>query len=292
MASPYYFSLRGQLTLKGKKPDGDSVRFIADDPEGWEALRRNDRIRLSTVDASVQLRFEGVDAPELHYGSAAQPLGADARDVLLAEAGFREVVFADNDPTLVSDSTPATVEATVLAQAVEVNGRPIAYVVVGDDLPRDRTWVRVTRRLLGRTLNARLLTTGVAYLTVYTSTPTEHRRWLRAMALAARAEARGVWRRDETAEFRLTSLDDIGPDGQLILPKLFRRCVDYLKDVDKGYDGNLVDWILDVSATPTRDENDGVVVAGMQLRLSDLLLQRNQRIAFQADPLDVTFIEK
>jgi hypothetical protein len=168
-------------------------------------------------------------------------------------------------------------------------------VLVGDDdaLPPDGTWVLVDDAMLDRTLNARLLREGLAYLTLYTSTPKRHRRHLRSIATAARTARRGVWEVDDTIGWLLTEQDDIGPKGQLILPKLFRRCTDYLADVERGFDGNLVDWLLDVSASPSRDENDRVVVGGrLEVHLSSLLMQRNNRIAFQPDVLDVVFVEK
>lgn len=75
--------------------------------------------------------------------------------------------------------------------------------------------------------------------------------------------------------------------------EVFRRCTDYLKAVDKGFTGNLVDWLLASSATPSRDENDRVLLRDTtEVHLSDLLQQRNQRITFQADLLDLTFVEK
>jgi hypothetical protein len=62
--------------------------------------------------------------------------------------------------------------------------------------------------------------------------------------------------------------------------------------VDKGFIGNLGDWLLASSATPTRDENDRVLLRDTtEVHLSDLQ-QRNQHIAFQADLLDLTLVEK
>ncbi|MGH3699945.1 MAG: hypothetical protein ACRDQY_10815 [Pseudonocardiaceae bacterium] len=139
----------------------------------------------------------------------------------------------------------------------------------------------------------RLLSEGQAYYTVYTSTPVSHRNHLRTVADKARTSGAGVWRRDATADWVLANQASIGPDGQLILPKLFRRCTDYLKAVDKGFTGNLIDWLLASSATPSRDENDRVLLRDTtEVHLSDLLQQRNQHIAFQADLLDLTFVEK
>ena len=54
-----------------------------------------------------------------------------------------------------------------------------------------------------------------------------------------------VWDNDKTDQFVLEDQDSIGPNGQLILPKLFRRSTDYLKDVAKGaFDGNLDEWLV------------------------------------------------
>jgi hypothetical protein len=113
------------------------------------------------------------------------------------------------------------------------------------------------------------------------------------VAAEARITKLGVWNRDATADFSLADQGSIGPDGQLILPKLFRRCTDYLKAVDKGFIGNLGDWLLASSATPSRDENDRVLLRDTtEVHLSGLLQQRNLHIAFQADLLDLTFVEK
>lgn len=158
---------------------------------------------------------------------------------------------------------------------------------------RDGEPTRVDEELLAKTLNFRLLDRGMAYYTVYTSTPVIHRRYLRGVAEEAREADRGIWAADTTASFMLDDQGSIGPDGQLILPKLFRRCTDYLKAVEAGFLGNLEDWMLDISSTPSRNENDRVLINGsIEVNLTDLIEQRNSQIAFQADPLDVVFVEK
>jgi endonuclease YncB( thermonuclease family) len=295
MSSPVQLALRGQLVVTGKEPDGDSVRFIADTPALFGQLARAHRIRPSS-DGSVQLRFEGVDAPELHYGSAAQPLGGTVRDRLLAELGFDGVRFADQPPTLVAEcGPPGGVRAAILSAMAEANGRPVCYVLAGSDgnLPPDGAWTEVDAALLDRTVNAWLLREGLAYYTVYTSTPAIHRERLRALAVAARDRRSSLWELDTTREFTVDTQASIGPDGQLILPKLFRRCTDYLKAVGDGFAGNLADWMVQVSTGGSRNENDLVVIGdAIEVRLADLLQQRNRRVALQVDPLDLTFVEK
>jgi hypothetical protein len=171
---------------------------------------------------------------ESPYGVLAQPLGVEARDQLLKLAGFGKVQF-DADGSVTS-AVPTTRPAVILTAAAEVNGRPVSYVLpLGDNLPPDGQWVEVDRTLLRRTLNAKLLQSGLAYLTLYTSTPAIHQDTLREIARRAKEQRRGVWDRDETDEFRLVDQNSIGPAGVLVLPKLFRRCSDYLKAVAGGF---------------------------------------------------------
>jgi endonuclease YncB( thermonuclease family) len=291
MASPFYLTIKGKFVIADKEPDGDSVRFIADDLDLYQELQRHYRIKPSR-DRSVQLRFEGIDAPEVHYGRYAQPLGDEARDFLLKKMGFRKIKFQGDR---VQSADPDTIVGVILTQAADVNGRPISYVLLEEDANRleNGDWTRVNSELLRQTLNFEMMAQGRAYYTVYTSTPQSHRQVLREAALAAREQDLGVWAADTTSIFRLEDFDSIiPPDGQLILPKLFRRCIDYLKAVDGGFRGNLEDWLLDNSAG-SRNENDRVLIRdSVEVYLSDLIQQRNSSLAFQEDLLNITFVEK
>jgi endonuclease YncB( thermonuclease family) len=292
MSVPYLRALKGDLVVIGKSPDGDSIRFVPDRPELLKELHRGDRVRVTRSDGSVQLRLEGIDAPETHYGGDAQPRGTDARQWLLEEAGFADVVF--DQAAIVQAATPAGRPAVVLSKGVDPNGRPIAYLLVDDgaDL-RDGAWTHVDSALLDRTLNARSLAAGLSYLTLYTSTPASHRERLRRIASDAREAGKGVWAADETELFRLVSQASISPpNGVLILPKLFRRCTDYLKARADGFAGTLPDWLVAVSATGSRPEDDSVLVGRTEVRLSQIVKQLNDRISFTADLLDVVFVEK
>jgi hypothetical protein len=111
--------------------------------------------------------------------------------------------------------------------------------------------------------------------------------------LATRKANRGVWAQDTTEEFVLMDKNSIvAPDGQVILPKLFRRSIDYLKAVDGGFRGNLQDWLISISQG-SRNENDRVLIRdSVEVKLSDLIEQRNSRIVFKEDLLNITFMEK
>jgi endonuclease YncB( thermonuclease family) len=286
--------ISGEFVIVGKEPDGDSVRFVADDPSLFARLESG-HLAVTSKDGSIQLRFEGVDATELHYGVFAQPFGAEARDELLKWMGFDKIKFKPNS-TLVESADPASARGSILSKKVEIHGRPVSFVLLEEQAKglTSGELVELDSALLEQTLNWRLLKTGVAYYTVYTSTPL--RDDLRAAALQARearkGQGRGVWAPDSTHEFRLVDQDSIGPQGTMILPKLFRRCTDYLKAVNTGFVGELSDWMV-ANQGPPRRENDRVVLAGgVEVRFSELISQRNATIVFQPDLLDIVFVEK
>ena len=303
MAPPFYRAIQGKFVIIGKQPDGDSVRFIPDRRNAFRGLYRDDRIRPSRTDGSVQLRFEAVDAPELHYGRYAQPLGDLAHDRLLEWMGFKTIEYVNDNQKQVKSSQPKSVPGVILTQAAETNGRPISYVLLAAAAKslEDGDWVRVDEDLLTQTLNHRLLAEGLAYYTVYTSTPQGHRDLLRQVAATARDKALGVWDLDTSENFVLNDQDSIGPEGQLILPKLFRRCTDYLKDTtpapedaDRVFRQTLRQWLLDHPR-----ENDQVLlldsvetIPSVEVQLSDLVRQSNRNIFFQPDLLDLVFVEK
>ncbi len=293
MAAPFLMALHGQLTVIGKSPDGDSMRFIPDSPDALQELARADRIRVTKSDGSVQLRLEGIDTPETHFGQFAQPLGDVARDWLLEHTGFTDVTFDGSGK--VTAATPPTRPAVVLSKAADPNGRPISYLLVDhDDPPPDGQFSEVDAELLRSSVNAASLAQGVGYLTLYSSTPARHRRTLRTIATEAREQQLGVWGPDETDIFELIDHDSLAPpDGALILPKLFRRCTDYLKAREAGFAGLLPEWLVAASASGRRPENDLLLIGGnTEVALSTVVQHLNDRIRFTADILDIVFVEK
>lgn len=283
-----YLVVAGELVLLGKEPDGDSVRFRPADSALLAGLDHGERLRVSS-DGTVQLRFDGVDAPELHYSGVAQPQGASARDALLAYLGFTDLAYSG---TTVTAATPATVPAVVLARMVEVNGRPVALLCSGDPAQAltaaSGQWQDVTPELLRGTVNFWLLSTGVVYPLLYTSTAAVLRDALCTAAASARAAALGVWTADSSAQVRLAEQADLGPTGALIYPKLFRRATDYLRD--RGDSGQtLPKWLQANAAT----EDDDVVVAGADpVPLHTLLSQTDDTVSFLPDLLDLVFVER
>ena len=296
--TPHFPLITGSFVIVNFEPDGDSIRFIADDPSIFTNLHRGYLIKPSPKDGSVQLRLEGIDATELHYGNAAQPLGVKARDSLLSLMGFKHVEYAAKPPTKATKSKPVRIQGAILSLGSDPFGRPVSYALLARDLPNEAS-VPIEDTLLRKTVNFQMLNSGMAYFTVYTSMPSAHRFIFRSTALEARSARRGVWAIDSTSEFVLEDQNSIGPNGACILPKLFRRCTDYLKAVNGGFRGNLKDWILSVSTSPTRNENDQIIIwnfanphSSVHVHLADLIDQRNRTIVFQGDMLDLVVVEK
>jgi endonuclease YncB( thermonuclease family) len=267
-------SLQGDLVVVGKSPDGDSIRFIPRTPALLRRLNGGSRVDPSS-DGSVQLRLDGIDAPEVHYNGLAQPLAEPARADLLAWCGFRDVRWSGEQ---VSAATPARVPAAVLSSLVDPNGRPIV-LLLRDAFPPDGADVEPD---VERTANFALAASGAAYGTFYETTAS--RATLTAAAVAARTARRGVWARDATAGF---SLDAIGPSGAPILPKLFRRCSDFVR---AGAPGTLPEWLRRRRGEPNSPD-DRVLVDGEARFFSDLLRQDGRRISLLADPLDLVFVD-
>lgn len=292
LGSSGFMLIRGMFVIVGKQPDGDSVRFVADDTSLFNKLKNNGRIRLSK-DNSVQLRFEAIDAPELHYLGQAQPLGSESRDALLKLMGFKAPQFKPDGATVISASVQ-TVRGAILSNAAEGNGRPVSYVLLEKDAKSltDGARVSVTDAILQKTLNAKQLENGMAYLTTYSSTPEVHRTFLRGLALRASASKLGVWARDASASFKLITKDSVNERGALILPKLFRRTISYLNAKAKNSSlGSITDWMIS-SQTSGVPEDDLVKTKGQTVRLSNLLKVAGNRVKFAIDTTEIVFVEK
>lgn len=290
----FYKIISGKLILQGKRPDGDSVAFIANDASHFDDLYRGYLLKPSAVDGSVQLRFEGIDTPELHYGSDLQPMGAAARDLLLHQIlGFTKVDYknpADDKPaTTVEHSVPVSVPVQIATNALEPHGRPIAYIFMNTSF-NDGEMTSIDGTLITKSVNFKMIESGNAYLLAYTSMPKEHLQVFKTEANKAKKNALGVWRLDTSFNFQLDDKTSVeGSGAQLIYPKIFRRCIDYFRDVNANrFSGELIEWLQS-----KQQENDMVrITEHTTVPFSALFSQVNNNVSFEADTNDIVFIEK
>lgn len=293
MSLGFYRLIKGRLIVRERQsPDGDSMRFVANDMSLFEHLPRFEEASESAGLKSYQLRFQAIDTPELHYGGAQQPHGLESRNGLLK---WLDVDYATWNWTVAPPGFQWDKPAAILCDAFEGHGRPIAFVLRDLDAA-DGSDVKLTNELLEKTYNYHAARTGLAYLGLYSgglSFPVKSH--LVAAYQDAKEENKGIWPLDKTSRFVVETLDDLGPErGSLIYPKIFRRCVDALRWAGGAFEpGRDVDDFL--MARPNEDD-EFVVHASpagkLKSRLSDVLEQVNNQLRIQIDLNTVEFVSK
>lgn len=221
--------IAGSFRIMGAQPDGDSIRFIPDDPTQWDLITGPNKVKRNASGAA-QLRLDAIDALETHYGNPRthQPLALAhaAADELLNWLGFSNVVRKPDET--VTASTPETVPGFILTRAADLYGRCIALVGRGTGPQPSGSPVFVDAEMLRTTANHYLISNGLAYPTYYRALFPDLRKELTAAAKQARNSGLGVWASDATTTgFDVTKLDVL-QDDIVIVPKLFRRLVEYL----------------------------------------------------------------
>jgi endonuclease YncB( thermonuclease family) len=223
------FLIAGSFRITGAQPDGDSIRFTPNDPGKWDLITGDTRVKRNASGAA-QLRLDAIDALETHYGSPRthQPLDLAhaAADELLTWLGFTNVVRGQNET--VTSSTPETVPGYILSRSADLYGRCIALVGRGEPPQDDGSPFFVDVDTLRTTANHHLIQQGLAYPTYYRALFPDLRNEFTAVAGQARDGGLGAWARDATtAGFDVAGRASL-EDDIVIVPKLFRRLVDYL----------------------------------------------------------------
>jgi endonuclease YncB( thermonuclease family) len=293
MSLGFYRLIKGRLIVRQRQsPDGDSMRFVANDMSLFETLPRFSQPSIANGEESYQLRFQAIDAPELHYGGAEQPHGLESRNGLLKWLG---VDSSDWDWAVAPSGFEWEREAAILCDGFEGHGRPIAFVLKSQD-GEDGADIKLTPSLLAETYNHHAVKVGLAYLGIYSGGLSfEIQSNLVSTYKKAKSSRLGIWKLDRTRRFTVNTLDDIGPEeGSLIYPKIFRRCVDALRWAGGEFEpGRDVDDFL----AERPNENDKFIVHArdngqLKSKLSDVLEQINNQIRIQVDLNTVEFISK
>jgi len=284
MNTPASYCLHGLFAVRGYSPDGDSIRFLPDQPQLLGALLNAERMSGRT-NGSVQLRLEGIDAPELHYRGQRQPRALAARRTLLRYLGFRRV---ESVADIVCVCSPLMSKGAIVARRADTNGRVIAYVLPDQyvrAIPEGPCTLHP--RHLAWTANAEMLRSGDAYPMLYSTMPASERAVFRQLAREARAARRGLWAFDHTRSFALHAA--AASQGALVFPKLFRRCVAYLRSVADGFGGDLSDW-LDHSGA---GEDDAMIFpGGHHLRLHQSVRATKTHVRTLSALLEAVFVAR
>jgi len=231
------YLIAGSFRITGAQPDGDSIHFTPDDPANWDLIKGSQVKR--NASGSAQLRLDAIDALETHYGTPRthQPLDLAhaASAELLDWLGFTKVVRGQNET--VTSSSPDTVAGYILTRSADLYGRCIAFVGRGAPPEDDGSPFFVDVDVLRTTANHHLIQQGLAYPTYYRGLFSDLRNEFTAVAIQAREAGQGIWASDvSTTGFDVTGLDVL-EDNIVIVPKLFRRLVDYLRLGDESMAG-------------------------------------------------------
>lgn len=223
---PFYI-IKGTFHVLGYSPDGDSVRFSADDEGNWSKLS-GPPVTLNAR-RHAQLRLEAIDTLETHYRNLHQPpgLATEALDFLLRGLGITGVKW-DVLRTRVTDANDGT-EGYIISRAVESNRRPVAFAFAGPPPKGDGSSIFFDAELLRESMNYKSVEAGLAYPTYYKGLFSDLREALTEASARARQDSLGVWAEDRTnAGFEVDGVESI-TEEHVILPKLFRRLAEYME---------------------------------------------------------------
>ena len=230
---------------------------------------------------------------ETHYqpqrsqlGPQHQPfaLGRAAAAGLLSFLGFGAVTRGDNET--VTAASPDRVPGYILSRFVDIYGRAIAFAFPGDHPQPDGDDVFLDEALLRQSANEHLLTLGLVYPTFYSNLYVDIRGLMTVAAQQARGQGIGVWADDATnAGSALTRSDDLS-ERVIILPKLYRRLLDYLA---------LNDGDLSLSGFRgyVEQRNDRMVIlpAGQVTGFDFVIEVQGQRVRLTVPPENLVFME-
>jgi endonuclease YncB( thermonuclease family) len=285
--------IRGKYSILKAAPDGDSIRFVPDNPALWKTLENRVRPNKS---GGAQLRLDAIDALETHYrarvgslGTQHQPLrlAHKAADRLLDILGFDSKTVDRGKEEIITAANPATAPGYILTRFADVHGRAVAFVFAGIPKQADGSDVFADAALIRQSANYQLLAEGLAYPTFYSKLFVDLRNELTQAVKNARSVKDDIWAKDQTNQgFELESLDTITDDIP-ILPKLFRRLIGYLA-INQG------SVELDGFAKYLEALDDRLVVlsTGQITGFDNLIEVKGQHLRLLEPPENLVFLEE
>ena len=283
----------------GSKPDGDSAWFKPDQPQLLSDLGGRDAD--FNAGGFAQLRFEGIDALELHYPHSYHQhklATVAARDFMLQQLGFQasQIEYAPNDkiPSYVRSCVPTSVRGYVLSRNVDPFARPVAFVFAGAAGEADGANVFLNVARMDRSINAMLMKQGHVYPAYYGASntsgglPWDLRNRLTDLADRAWHADKGVWAVDDSLSYpRIRNMVDL--TKLAIWPKLYRRVAKYFLASNSGLRG-FEAWLR---ADPDgRDDSLWIIPRAEEGNLHDIFRVRGNRISMLYWPEDLIIIPR
>lgn len=275
----------------GSRPDGDSMWFKPDNPA--ELANIGGRNVEYNKGGMVQLRFEGIDALELHYKGKHQhlELSKASRDFTLKDgAGFDEIEYAPETFTSVRTADPHPIRGYILTRNVDPYGRPVSFVFAGDTEKQSGKEHRLEIPWMNESINAGLARTGNAYPAFYRDLPWDLRGRLAELSVGAQEPpAQNTWTKDESEKgFKAATLDDL--EKLAIWPKLFRRLVTFFKYKKEKNEvaelDDFKDWLRDTD----KDDDLWIISRGEYGNMHDVFKCKNNKLHMVFPPRDIVVV--
>ena len=221
-----YKVIAGTFHVKGFQPDGDSIRFQANDPANWDFFQWE--TAADKAAKKKQLRVESIDALETHYEGYHQPrpFALAALESLLEMLGITSVTYSLSLTQIVDANDGKA--GFIASASTDRFGRPVSYVFPKSAKLTDGAVMDSASLPIEDSVNFQLAREGLVYPTFYTSTDRIFAEKIRAVVSRARKTKRGIWSIDKTPDFTLYDIRTMEQDI-LLLPKLFRRLVGFFE---------------------------------------------------------------
>lgn len=203
--------IKGKFVPTAGTPDGDSVRFRANDPIFWLKLKGR-TVDINFENRTVQTRFEGIDAIEK---GATKPLSTEAKNSMLSLINYNK-------------NTNQKPEGYILSRMTDPHGRPICFAFSGRTEAKDGSDIFLDLDMLRNSVNYKQMKAGFSYPLYYNTLFSSLREGFNEAFNSARSSSNGYWPLDATMEG--VTIDNLGSLSTIkpIWPKLWRRLDEYL----------------------------------------------------------------
>lgn len=234
-----FILIKGNFAPDLGVPDGDSCRFIPDNPNSVYKLKQNGKApKFNKNNHSINLRYEGIDTLEKN---AIKPYSSDTTDYNLSLLG-------------ITSETRMT-KGSILTTQLDPNGRIISFVFNHSfDSEKDGSLIHIDEKIIKQSANYKLIDSGYAYPLFYDSLFHDIREILAQAYLSAKNK--GIMSYDKTNQGvewdGSKSLEKLPP----IFPKLWRRLDNYTKIKEFKHDSENLERFIEY----LNDVNDRVLI--------------------------------
>jgi hypothetical protein len=257
--------IKGKFFPAAGRPDGDSVRFRADDPIFWLKLKGRP-VDINFDNRTVQTRFEGIDAIEK---GATKPLSSEAKNSLLSLINYDE-------------NTNWEPAGYILARMVDPHGRPICFAFSGNINSDDGSDIFLDQTMVRNSVNYKQMAAGFGYPLYYDTLFRDLRETFNEALHSAKQSSNGYWPTDATMSgvtaTDTASLSTINP----IWPKLWRRLDEYLPTHQ-----NLDDFLTWLEA---RGERVDLLPTLDQKGLEDVVKVQGNQVSLTVEPQNLRVV--